>query len=224
MADIISLKSIFGARAGYTLAMAIVLIVAPLLTFSESTIKNIIDRWLSQCIIIYDKKNDESGAILIQLYAYGSMPSSLPITMVTKSGGTINRISFVNQVEQATAPDDNNLLVHPLAGQRCPGELCPEVSATSKSERLTMRIHPVTSNYLYQLRVVTAKAVTPQEINVYSRPLQGEGFVCRVESASLANYFSRQSPGYQIFLLTCLFVVVSFLLGVIKDRFKGEEP
>lgn len=79
----------------------------------------------------------------------------------------ITRITLLNHVEQATVPSDPNLLVHPLANQRCPGELCPEQFIGA--ERVTVRLRPVTSSFLFQLRVLTDTLASHKDIEIACR-------------------------------------------------------
>lgn len=200
-------------RLGAAVAVAVTLVVAPLLAFSETTIKGILDRWLSQCIVVLDTELENSGAVLVRIHTFGEMPPSLPVTVSAKSG-LIDRISLLNHVEQASAGAEPNLLIHPLANQRCPGDLCADQA--SSAERLTVRIKPVGTNYLYQLRVVTSKNLGPDEVRVYSRPLQGESIACRVERATAANYVARQAKEVQILFFFLGVVALTLLIGLFK--------
>ncbi|MDP3752645.1 MAG: hypothetical protein Q8Q98_12385 [Polaromonas sp.] len=194
------------------------LVVAPLLAFSESTVRSIVDRWLSQCIVVVDSSQRSTEAPIIRIHTFGEMPASLPLTFATDEG-QIDQISLINHVEQETTRIEANLLVHPLANQRCPGDLCP--AQTIGAEKLTIRLKPVSPNYLYQLRILTTPAVSEDRIKVYVRPLQGEAMPCRVERATLANYVARQSKLVQLVLLSVGVVLLALVMGYLR-RPKGD--
>jgi len=205
---------------GAAVALTVTLFLAPLLAVSETTIKGIIDRWLSQCVVVLDIAADSTGATLVRVHTFGDMPHALPVT-ITARNAVITRITLLNHVEQSTAARDPNLLVHPLANQRCPGDLCPEQPIAA--ERLTVRIRPATSNYLFQLRVLTLPVADQSDIAAYSRPLQGEKFACRVEKATTANYIARQPKELQVALLSLGVLVLTLVLGALRPKPK-EEP
>jgi hypothetical protein len=210
----------FPARLLTAIAIATATVLAPLLAFSEATIKSILDRWLSQCLVVVDLAQHGSDAPMARLYAYGNLPAEIPITFVVDQG-QIDRISLVNHVEQATTAVDANLLVHPQANQRCPGALCPE-SQTS-AERMTLRIKPFGSNYLYQLRVLTTPALQSlDDLKAYVQPRAADTMQCRVEKATPANYLARQPKLVQIAILFGAVVLLTLLMAYLKKP-KGDE-
>lgn len=208
-------------RFGTAIAIASVLFVAPLLAFSETTIKGILDRWLTQCIAVIVISQNEAEAPIVRIHTFGEMPPSLPLTF-SANQGVIDRVSLVNQVEQeTTGVTESNLLVHPLANQRCPGDLCPEQSFSA--EKLTVRLKPVGTNYIYQFRVLTSKALTAEQLKVYVKPLQDEAIVCRVERATLSNYVARQPKQIQLAMLFASVVILTLFLGYLKRHTGGEK-
>ncbi|MBI5722080.1 MAG: hypothetical protein HZC37_30780 [Burkholderiales bacterium] len=207
--------AVLRTRIGAAVAVTATLFLAPLLAFSETTIKGIMDRWLSQCVVVLAVSSDATGAALVRVHTFGEMPEALPVT-VTARDAVITRITLLNHVEQATAEGDPNLLVHPLANQRCPGDLCPDHPIAA--ERLTVRIRPATPNYLFQLRVLTLPVAKPEDIAAYSRPLQGERLTCRVERATTANYIARQPKEMQIALLSLGVLVMTLVLGALRQK------
>lgn len=197
------------------LAVATTVVLGPLLAFSETTLRALLDRWLSQCIVVIDIRQLSNDAPIVRIYTFGDLPPSLPLTFAA-SHGVIERVSLLNQVEQETTPDGLNLLVHPLANQRCPGDLCPD--QTGSAEKLTVRLKPVGTNYSYQFRILASRAVTADQIRVYSRPLQEEVSSCRVESAAATNFLARQSPISQAMLLFIAVAGLTLVVGFVKRR------
>jgi hypothetical protein len=202
-------------RIGSASAFALVLVFAPVLAFSETTIKDILDRWLAQCVVVLEMETEKNGAVLLRIHTFGQMPQSLPVTVVAKQG-LVERISFLNQIEQETLKDDPSLLVHPMANQRCPGVLCENHVGTEGAERLTVRLQPVRPNYPYQLRVVSSQQEGADGILAYSHPRVGESMNCRVERASLTNYVARQSMFKQIVMLAIFAGLVTLLVGYLR--------
>ncbi|MCF8176621.1 MAG: hypothetical protein K9K30_15390 [Burkholderiaceae bacterium] len=182
-------------KVGAAVAVAATLVVAPLLTFSETTLKGLLDRWLSQCIVVVDITQEGTEAPIVRLYSFGDMPESLPFTFVAGKG-LIHHVSFLNHVDQKTTVSESNVLVHPLANQRCPGDLCPETSEAS--ERLTVRIKPMSSNYVYQFRILFEDPEAHKQMKVYVRPRLDEKIACRVETTTFSNFVARQSRGVQV--------------------------
>ena len=205
-------------KLGAAVAVAATLVLAPLLAFSETTVKGILDRWLSQCVVVIDSQIGAEGAILVRLHTFGEMPPALPITVVAKTG-TVDRVTLMNHVEQGTAGSEPNLLVHPQANQRCPGALCEE--EPGPAERLTLRITPMSSNYLYQLRVLTSDVLGHQDLSTYVRPLKGDAMTCRVERATASNFVARQPRVVQLLIFSMGVVLVTLLINFVRRKPEG---
>lgn len=210
---------VLAGRFGKAAALVGTLVVVPLIAFSESTIKSIVDRWLSQCIIVIAVSQHDAEAPIVRLHTFGEMPPALPLTFAADQG-LIDRISLVNHVEQETTNTDPNLLVHPLANQRCPGDLCPDTNVAS--EKLTVRIKPVSANYVYQLRVLATPPLTGAQLKVYVKPLQDEPMGCRVERATISNFIARQPKQMQLALLFIGLVALTLILGYLRQK-SGDE-
>jgi hypothetical protein len=200
------------------IAVASVLVVAPFLAFSETVLKSILDRWLSQCTVVLEVTQDGAEPPLVRLYSFGDMPDALPLTFSSASG-VIERVSLLNHVEQETISSEPNVLVHPLANQRCPGDLCPDTAVAS--EKLTVRVRPITPNYVYQFRVILSKPSANSHIKVYAKPLLQEKIGCRVETANLSNYFARQPRLQQLLLLFVFVVGLTLIVNYLRSR-SGE--
>lgn len=202
-------------KLGTAIAIAAALVVVPLLAFSETTLKGILDQWLSQCIVVIDITQDGREAPIVRLHSFGEMPESLPLTFAA-SKGLIERISLLNHVEQDTAPSEPNVLVHPLANQRCPGDLCPDTS--EPSEKLTVRIKPVSPNYVYQFRVLFKDPAAHNQLKAYVKPLLDEKIACRVETVTIFNFVARQPRVIQVLVFFLGVVVFTLLLGYFRPR------
>lgn len=207
-------------NVGTALAVTATLVLAPLLAFSETTIKGILDRWLTQCVVVLSSKAGDYGVILVRIHTFGEMPKTLPITLVAKTG-KVDRVTLLNHVEQGTARGEPNLLVHPQANQRCPGALCEE--QPSAAERLTIRITPMSANYLYQLRVLTSEVLDHEDLSTYVRPLKGDSIACRVERATAANFVARQPREVQLLIFSLGVVVVSLLITLLRRKPEGVQ-
>lgn len=203
------------SNVGVSAAIAAALVIAPLLAFSETTLKSIMDRWLSQCTVVIDITQDGKEAPIVRLYSFGDMPESLPLTFATNKG-LIERVSLLNHVEQDTVSSEPNILVHPLANQRCPGDLCADTS--DASEKLTVRIKPVTSNYVYQFRVIFKASQADSKLKAYVKPLLDEKIACRVETTTLSNFLARQSRGIQVLIFFLAIVIFTSLLRFLHSR------
>lgn len=213
------LRRIPFGRLGVSIAIAAAIVVVPLLAFSETTLKSMLDQWLTQCTVVVVVNQQGAEAPIVRLYSFGDMPESLPLTFAADNG-LIERVSLVNHVEQETTTDPS-ILVHPLANQRCPGDLCPDTS--EPSEKLTVRIRPVSPNYVYQLRVLFTNPVAPSNLKVYVKPLLEEKIACRIETATLSNFFARQPRGTQVLFLFLGVVVFTLLLGYLRPRSGGSS-
>lgn len=208
------------SRIGIALSIGIALIVGPLLTFSEATLKGIMDNWLTRCVIVIEKSQHATDPPLIRLHMFGAMPDSLPVTF-SASQGLIERISFLNHVEQESTPSGDNLLVHHLASQRCPGDLCPET--IDANEKMTVRISPVSPNFVYQFRVLMTKSASIDNLKVYVLPRGSDKIQCRVEATSVSNFFARQSKIGQILILFFGVVFLTLLLNFFRKPSGGSS-
>lgn len=202
-------------KFGAALAVAAMLVVGPLLAFSETTLKGIMDRWLSQCTVVIDVNQDDTEAPIVRLHSFGEMPESIPLTFAAGKG-LIERVSLLNHVEQDTTPSESNILVHPLANQRCPGDLCPDTS--EPSEKLTIRIRPVSPNYVYQFRVLLGDRDPQRQLKAYVKPLLDEKVECRVETTTVSNFVARQTRGVQILIFFVGVIFLSLALGFFRRR------
>jgi hypothetical protein len=196
-------------------ALAAVVVVGSLLTFSETTLKGMLDGWLSQCIVVVDTLHERNEAPTVRLYTFGAMPDSLPLTFSVESG-LIERVSLLNHVEQGTTLSSLNVLVHPLANQRCPGDLCPET--VTASEKLTVRIKPVSPNYVFQFRVLLGDPAAYRQLKVYIKPLLNETLSCRVEVSGFSNMLVRQSLLRQVLILATLVAAFAYILNYLRLR------
>lgn len=202
-------------KIGTAMAVAATFVIAPLLAFSETTLKSILDRWLAQCTVVIDITQNNTDASIVRLHSFGDMPDSLPLTFAA-GDRLIDRISFLNHVEQKTTSNEPNVLVHPLANQRCPGDLCPDTSEAS--EKLTIRIKPVSPNYVYQFRVVVKDPDTHTQLKAYIKPLLDEKIACRVETTTFSNYLARQSRGTQLLILFFCVVIFTLVLSYLRSQ------
>jgi len=205
-------------NVGTAVALSTTLVLAPLLAFSETTVKGIIDRWLSQCVVVFDSQAGADGGVLVRIHTFGEMPKTLPITLVAKAG-QIERITLLNHIEQGTAKGEPNLLVHPQANQRCPGALCEEQPIAA--ERLTIRVTPMSPNYFYQLRVLTSEVLNHEDLSIYVRPLKGDNMACRVERATVANFVARRPREIQLLIFSLGVVVVTVLITLLRSKPEG---
>jgi hypothetical protein len=201
-------------------ALAATLVLAPLLAFSETTVKGILDRWLSQCVLVLDSETRADGAVMIRLHTFGEMPKTLPITVVARTG-KVDRITLLNHVEPSPTRAETNLLVHPQANQRCPGALCDDQPVAA--ERLTFRITPMSPNYLYRFNVLTSDLLSHEHLTAYVRPLKGEEVICRVERATLANFVARQPRETQLLIFSIGVVLVTLLITYLRRKPEGEN-
>ncbi len=215
-----SLLIMLKTSLGPAVAIAATFVLAPLLAFSETTIKGILDRWLSQCVVVLDARAESNGTVLVRIHTFGDMPKSLPITVVAKTG-LVERVSLLNHVEQGSAGSETNLLVHPQANQRCPGALCEEQPVAA--ERLTIRINPMSTNYLYQLRVLTSNSLGPEDVNTYVRPLKEDHVPCRVERAATANFVARPPREIQLLIFLIFVVAITVMIGLLRRKPQGVQ-
>ena len=77
-------------------------------------------------------------------------------------------------------------------------------------------------SYVYQFRVLMDKAGKIDDLKVYVLPRVDDNINCRVEAASVSNYFARQSRGVQVFILFLGVVLLTLLLGYLRSK-KREE-
>ncbi|UUZ70082.1 hypothetical protein LP416_13325 [Polaromonas sp. P2-4] len=208
-----AIAAVATSRVAIAVSLGVALVVGPLLTFTEATLKGIMDRWLAQCVIVIEKSQRAAEPPLVRLHMFGDMPESLPLTF-SANAGLIERISFLNHVEQNSIPSSSNLLVHHLASQRCPGDLCPET--TDPGEKMTVRLNTVSPNYVYQFRVLITELSNPDNLKVYVLPRASDKIQCRVEDASIANFFARQIRTTQVFILFLGVVIFTLLLGYLR--------
>jgi hypothetical protein len=218
-------------------AALLVVALAPLfVTFSSTQIKNIFDQFTGGCVLVLDKAAAPGGKVYVSGHIAGTMPKALPLFFEGREA-IINSISFESPYrgDQIREPDD--LTYHPLAGQDCPGDLCPLGGATLDRRVAEIMIGDVRPEFTYRFLVrltpaparpaqapAAGLAATPDNLRVYAQYRAGfEGDVCRVEPRRWFNFWVWATPLKKAALFIAAIVAGGLLLRWAKSQQRSES-
>jgi hypothetical protein len=220
-----SLWQKFG-RAG--LGATLVAVLTPLLLLSETRIKDTVEAVFGGCLFVIDVRPGATPDLVeVQGYMTGKPPTNLNLTFKARQG-VINTLEFRNGVLVRAPTPYSSRVLHPLAGQKCPGELCrTPMEILKPAELMTIRLpSPSPSfDYLFDVRLSdTASAASPpdERVAVYSIAGTSQDNVCRVESANAFNYLVRLDKIGR-FVAYCMILLALTMLLIVFRAWKGQQ-
>lgn len=200
----------------------LVIILTPFIALSESSIKSLIDAWLNQCIVVFEKESIPPNRVKVVGHVSGKTPTSLPITF-TAYDVLINRIKFSTDVDQSNVSSFANLALHPLTNAACPGTLCEILGDIPSSPKRTITLKDVSPEFLYQFVVEFDQAGAEDKLSIFIQYDPGlKDGVCRVEYANIFNYLARATKWGKFWFMVLLFLSLAVIIGAIR-RFPKEE-
>lgn len=210
------------------LASALVALLTPLLLLSETTYKGILEGWFQECRIVIEKTVedgvDENGdkIVHVELYPTDKTPKKVTVVFSTKNK-IIKRVLFERKMSE------NKLIVHPLAGQSCPGgSLCSE---SENIRDLNSDIRVMLSDFYHNFRYLFAVTVksdkspgifTYNDLDVYvhfnKTISKQETPVCRVEAASFFNLYFRSGEWMRFWMTSAIVISLIMLVTILKSK------
>jgi hypothetical protein len=213
----------YGRGAIATLLLAL---VGPFVLLSESRLKDTIDTVFNGCLFVVDVRDaHDSDRVEVHAHLSGKTPEYLNLTFRARQG-LINRLRFANGILVESPNEFSSLVLHPLAGQVCPGGLCETPLRISKpTEQMTIRLPYPAANFDYVFTAQLSEPVnatdTSKRLFVYSLADGSRAETCRVEMPNLFNWLVRLGR-MQRFLAYCAMLLAATALVMLFKKW-GEK-
>lgn len=209
------------------IAALLLSLLAPLTILSESRLKETIDALFNGCLFVIDVgPGTGPGRIDVRGYMSGKTPEYLNLTFRARQG-QIKLLRFSSGVLVAAPTDFSSLVLHPMAGQTCPGKLCESPQLIlNPTEQMTIRLPYPSSNFDYvfttEMSDARSAAPTTDRLLVFSLADATKSDTCRVEAPNFFNVLVRLDK-WQRFIAYCGILLVGTLLLVIFKRWGDKS-
>lgn len=217
------------ARLGFVVRSAVAValaVLAPLTLLTETRLKESVVNFFSGCIFVIDVRPAEQPQTYTVLgYLSGQAPDKLDLTFQAPAGQRVQHIKFLSGMLGNTASPYQSLLLHPLAGQTCPGKLCEAPSAPKTvlepEPAVTIRLArpSVSSDYQFNVKLevtVPSEAAKAVSLQVYSIADTAQAEGCRVERPNLFNWLMRQDKLGRFLAYSGLLFVFTMLVARLR--------
>ncbi|KQU80821.1 MULTISPECIES: hypothetical protein [unclassified Rhizobacter] len=202
-------------------------LVAPLTLLSETRLKEAVETVFGGCLFVLEVADTATvNQVEVRGYMTGKTPDSIDLTFRTR-GELINKLRFRDGILVEPATAFSSLLLHPLAGQTCPGKLCEAPQTILKpTETMTIRLPYPSANFDYRF---TAELSEPAKgrsaagrLVVFSIADATKASTCRVEGPNPFNVMARLDK-LQRFGAYCAILLAGTLLVMTFKRW-GDKP
>lgn len=196
-------------------------LLAPLMLLSESRLKETIGTLFNGCLFVIDVRESHiAGRVEVLAYMSGQTPDYLNLTFRAQNG-LINNLKFTSGVLVKPATDFSSLVLHPMAGQSCPGKLCETPQLILKpTEQMTIRLPYPSSNFDYvftaHLSATQSSRAAPDRLSVFSIADATKVETCRVEAPNVFNLLVRLDKLQRFFAYCAILFIGSILVFVFK--------
>ena len=208
------------------IAALLLALAGPFVLLSESRLKDTIDALFNGCLFVLEVRDvRDSDRAEVRAHLSGKTPEYLNLTFRARHG-LINQLRFANGVLVESANEYSSLVLHPLAGQVCPGALCVTPQLILKpTEQMTIRLPYPSANFDYLFTAQLSEPVNATDIgtrlSVYSIADGSKAETCRVEMPNTFNWLVRLGR-MQRFLAYCAMLFAATLL-VMSFKKWGEK-
>jgi hypothetical protein len=194
-------------------------VLAPVLLFSETSVKRVLDTWLDSCLVVIEKTQpkDKKGQVEVRAFVNGKAPAKLPLSFRSDEL-QIRQVGFTSLVAGHDQTPYTNLGLHPSTGQTCPGALCVGQRLGDGPEPVTnITLSDVNESFVYRFIVELGATGSPEKLQVYAIFDAGlKDGVCRVEEANVFNYLTRASKLTRFWLLVGVILLVTVVVTWLK--------
>ena len=201
-------------------------LLAPLTLLSESRLKETIDTLFNGCLFVVEVRESQTpDRVEVLGYMSGKTPDYINLTFRAHKE-MINTLRFTNGVLVKPATDFSSLVLHPMAGQPCPGKLCetPQL-ILNPTEQMTIRLPYPSSNFDYvftaQLSDPKSSRAAADRMSVFSIADATKAETCRVEAPNAFNALVRLDK-FQRFIAYCAILLLGTILVIVFKRW-GEK-
>ena len=157
----------------------------------------------------------------------GKPPAGLNLTFHAHQE-LIERVEFKSGILASPPTPYSSLVLHPKAGQSCPGDLCREpMEMTEPARLMTFPLADPSPNFDYLFNVHMNSGSTPaktseERLVVYSIAGVGQVDVCHVEPANIFNILTRLSK-LERFGAYCLILFGITVLIMLFRTWRGSD-
>jgi hypothetical protein len=215
-------KLLKGSRTA--LASVVLVILVPVVTFSESALRQGVTGWLDDCLIVISKEvtKESPTRVAVRLHTSGALPKVLALNF-RANDGLIHEIRYFSTDDPSGLSPYTSLSLHPMNGQYCPGALCEGVLDNRDGERRrSVELVDPFAESDQRFNVEFGAKSAPEALSVFVMQRKGATSSCRVQNENAFNWYFRQDKGVK-FLTTLL--ILGVLLGVVAQlkAMKGEN-
>jgi len=206
----------------------LIAILTPLLLLSETRIKESVESTVGGCILVLNLRAGRTPEIVeVVGYMAGKAPTTLDLTFQARHG-LINLLEFKNGILVTAPTPYSSLVLHPKAGQVCPGALCLEPREIREpAQSMTIRLPNPSSSFDYLFSAHLSDTATQGEpvderLAVYSIGGTDQTNVCRVEPANIFNLLVRLDKAGR-FAAYCLIIFGATVLLIIFKAWRSHD-
>lgn len=203
-------------------------ILTPLVLLSETRIKEAIESIFAGCLFVVDvRQGQTSDQIIVHGYMTGKPPARLNLTFHARQD-LIERVEFKSGILASPPTPYSSLVLHPKAGQSCPGDLCREPMEITEAARLmTFQLANPSPNfdYLFNVHMIGGSApakASDERLVVYSIAGADQIDACRVEPANMFNILTRLGK-LERFVAYCLILFGITVLVMLFRTWRGSD-
>lgn len=206
---------LFNGLKGALAAVALIVFV-PIVTFSESALRQAVTGWLDGCLIVVAKDVYEESPtrVSVRLHTSGALPKDLAMNFRANEG-LIHEVRYFSTVDPSGRSPYTSLFLHHLHGQTCPGALCEGIVGSGDGERRrSIELSELTMESDQGFNVEFGQTVSPDALSVFVMQRKGKSSSCRVQNENAFNWFFRQGKWVK-FLVTL--ILLGLMLVVVKQ-------
>lgn len=210
------------------LATLLLAVAAPMLVLSETRVKALIDEAFGGCLFVLEKSAGSApGTVDVQGYLSGKAPAALDLAFQARKG-MVKRVEFRSGILASAPTPYSSLVLHPKAGQKCPGALCGGVNAILEPQPvLPVQLNEPSPNFDYRFHVeldaVETSGTLEDALVIYSIARAGQTDVCRVEPANMFNWIARLNKLQRFFVYCAALLVFAGLVLFFKQWRSTDE-
>ncbi len=200
-------------------AAVFLVVLVPLVTFSESALKQAVTGWLNDCLIVISKEVSEESPtrISVRLHTSGELPKELAINFRANEG-LIHEIRYFSTLDPCGLSPYTSLFLHHLNGQYCPGALCEGVPNGGDGERRrSIDLTEVTADSDQKFNVEFGQKVAANALSVFVMQRKGKTSNCRVQNENVFNWFFRQDKLMKFIVTFLLLALTVFVVRQLKS-------
>ena len=206
------------------LAQAALVVLLPVMAFSESSVREAMSGWLNDCLIVVSKHvaTESPTRVAVRLRGSGELPKQLVVNFRANQG-LIHEVRYFSIIDPSGLSTTTNLFLHYLNGQTCPGALCEGVPNGGEGERRrTVELPEVFAEADHRFNVELDRQATVTDLSVFVMQRKGQAGSCRVQNENFFNWYYRQEKPIRFVVALLMLAILLFAFTQLKSS-KGAQ-